>query len=122
MESSYPKSHFLMMLLLLLLLLSRFSRVQLFATPWTVACQAPLSMGFSREEYWSGFLFPSPGTLPRPGIERVSPALAGTAISEAPIYISTIMYEIDKLLRTYCIAQGTLLIVLWGPKWEGKPK
>ena len=39
------------------------------ATPWTVACQAPLSMGFSRQEYWSGLVFPSPGNLPDPGIE-----------------------------------------------------
>ena len=41
----------------------------LFATPWTVACQAPLSMGFSRQEYWSGLPFPPPGDLPDPGIE-----------------------------------------------------
>ena len=40
-----------------------------FATPWTVACQAPLSMGFPRREYWSGLLFPSPGDLPDPGME-----------------------------------------------------
>ena len=46
--------------LLLLLLLSRFSRVQLCATPWTAAYQAPLSMGFSRQEYWSGVPLPSP--------------------------------------------------------------
>ena len=39
------------------------------ATPWTVACQAPLSMGFSRQEYWSGLVFSSPGDLPDPGIE-----------------------------------------------------
>ena len=45
------------------------SHVQLFATPWTVAHQAPLSMGFSRQEYWSGLPFPSPGDLPNPGIE-----------------------------------------------------
>ena len=44
-------------------------------TPWTVACQAPLSMGFSRQEYWSGLLFPPPGNLPNPGIEPRSPAL-----------------------------------------------
>ena len=43
--------------------------------PWTVACQAPLSMGFSRQEYWSGLLFPSPGDLPNPGTEPKSPAL-----------------------------------------------
>ena len=51
------------------------SRVQLFATPWTVAYQASLSMGFSRQEYWSGVPFPSPGDLPDPGIEPRSPAL-----------------------------------------------
>ena len=51
------------------------SRVQLFATSWTVAHQAPLSMGFSRQEYWSGLPFPSPGDLHDPGIEPTSPAL-----------------------------------------------
>ena len=49
-----------------------------FATPWTVACQAPLSMRFSRQEYWSGLPFPSPGDLPDPGIRPVSPALKGS--------------------------------------------
>ena len=48
--------------------LSHFSHVRLFATPWTVAHQAPLSMGFSRQEYWSGLPFPSPGDLPNPGL------------------------------------------------------
>ena len=51
------------------------SRVQLFATPWTVAYQDPQSMGFSRQEYWSGLPLPSPGDLPNPGIEPRSPAL-----------------------------------------------
>ena len=51
------------------------SRVRLFATPWTVAYQASQSMGFSRNEYWSGLSFPSPGDLPDPGIEPRSPAL-----------------------------------------------
>ena len=51
------------------------SRVQLFVTPWTVAYQVALSMGFSRQEYWSGLPFPSPGDLPNPGIEPGSPAL-----------------------------------------------
>ena len=50
------------------------SRIQLFATPWTVACQAPLSMGFSRQEYWNGLPFPSPRNLPDPGIEPRYPA------------------------------------------------
>ena len=63
-----------------MLLLSRFSRVRLFATPWTVAYQGPLSMGFSRQEYWSGLPFPSPGDLPDPGIKPtalMSVSLAG---------------------------------------------
>ena len=51
------------------------SRVRLFATPWTVAYHAPLSMGFSRQEYWSGLPFPFPEDLPNPGIEPGSPAL-----------------------------------------------
>ena len=58
--------------------LSHFSRVQLFETLWTVAHQAPLSMGFSRQEYWSGLPHPPPGDLPDSGIEPVSPALAGS--------------------------------------------
>ena len=51
------------------------SCVQLFATPWTVAYQVPPSMGFSRQEYWSGLPFPAPGVLPDPRIEPGSPAL-----------------------------------------------
>ena len=59
------------------------NHVQLFATPWTIAHQAPPSMGFSRPEYWSGLPFPSPGDLPDPGIEPGSPALqADTLLSE----------------------------------------
>ena len=60
------------------------SRVRLFATPWTVGHQAPLSMGFSRQEYWSGLPFPSPGDLPNPGIEPRSPALQADALSSEP--------------------------------------
>ena len=56
--------------------LSHFSPVQLFATPWTVAHQASLSMGFSRQDYWSGLPFPPSGDLPGPGIEPMSLALA----------------------------------------------
>ena len=51
------------------------SHVQLFVTPWTIAHHVPLSMGFSRQEYWSGLPFLSPGDLPDPGIEPGSPAL-----------------------------------------------
>ena len=57
--------------------LSYFSCVWLFANPWTVACQAPLSMGFSRQEYWSGLSCPPPGDLPDPRIKSASPALIG---------------------------------------------
>ena len=61
------------------------NRVQLFATSWTVAYQAPQSMEFSRQEYWSGLPFPSPGDLPNPGIEPGSPALqADIVLSEPP--------------------------------------
>ena len=60
------------------------SRVQLFATLWTVASQAPLSMGFSKEEYWSGLPFPSPGDFPNPGIEPGSPALQADTLSSGP--------------------------------------
>ena len=60
-------------------------RVRLFATPWTVAYQSSQSMEFSRQEYWSGLPFPSPGDLPDPGIEPGSPALpADTLPSEPP--------------------------------------
>ena len=54
-------------------------------TPWTVACQAPLSMGFPRQEYWSGFPFPSPGDFPDPGIKPTSPALAGGFFTVEPL-------------------------------------
>ena len=60
------------------------SLVRLFVTPWTVAHQAPQSMGFSRHEYWSGLPFPSPGDLPDPGIEPTSPALTGGFFAEPP--------------------------------------
>ena len=60
------------------------SHVRLFATPWTVAYQAPLSMGFSRQLYWSGLPFPSPGDLPYPGIEPGSPALLTDALPSEP--------------------------------------
>ena len=53
------------------------SHVQLFVTPWTVACQAPMSMKFSRQKYWSGLPYPSLGDLPDPRIESVLPALVG---------------------------------------------
>ena len=76
------------------------SRVRLFATPWTVAHQGPPSMGFSRQEYWSGLPFPSPGDLPDPGIEPRSPALQADALpSEPPGKSFTCMKQVEKLRR-----------------------
>ena len=57
---------------------------KLFATPWTVACQAPLSMEFFRREYWSGLPFPLPGDLPNLGIESGSPALQADSLPSEP--------------------------------------
>ena len=61
------------------------SRVRLFVSPWTVAYQALRSMGFSRQEYWSGLPFPSPGDLPNPEIEPGSPALQTDALPSEPL-------------------------------------
>ena len=60
------------------------SRVRLFATPWTVAYQAPPFTVFSRQEYWSGLPFPSPGDLPNPGIKPGSPALHTDSLPSEP--------------------------------------
>ena len=60
------------------------SRVQLFATPWTVAYQAPSPTEFSRQEYWNGLPFPSPGDLPDPGIEPGPPALQVDILPSEP--------------------------------------
>jgi len=65
--------------------LSCFSRVWLFATPWTVAHQAPLSMRFSRQEYWSGLPFPPPENLPDPGIKPTSPAAPALQADSLPL-------------------------------------
>ena len=78
--------------------------VLLFATPWIVAHQAPLSMGFSRQEYWSGLPYPPPGDLPDPGIEPMSlqsPALAGRFITtNATWETHTICQNLHKMKST----------------------
>ena len=69
-------------------MLSCFSHVQFFATLWTVAHQVPLSLGFSRQAYWSGLPFSPPGDLPGPGIEPVSldsPTLVGGSLPLGPL-------------------------------------
>ena len=75
------------------------SRVQLYVTPWTVAYQAPPSMGFSRQECWSGVPFPSPGDLPDPGIEPRSPALRADALPSEPLG----KVQVNELLNKECI-------------------
>ena len=70
------------------------SYVRLFVAPWTVAHQAPPSMGFSRQEYWSGLPFLSPGDLPDPGIEPRSPALQADVLTSEPP---------GKSSRLYCV-------------------
>ena len=75
------------------------SLVRLFVTPLTVTYQAPLSMGFSRQEYWSGLPFPSPGELPNPGIEPGSPALQADALPSEPPGNKTLTHTIIQKKR-----------------------
>ena len=87
-----------------LCVLSHFSHVRLFAMPGTIARQAPLSMGFSRQEYWSGLPCPPPGDLPYLGIEPtsvMSPALEGEVFNTSPTW--------DALqgMRLHCIPQAS---------------
>ena len=73
-------------------------RIRLFVTPWTVAHQAPLSMGFSRQEYWSGLPCPLPGDLPNPGVEPRSAALAGKFFtSDGPLRCRIAFLSHDRL-------------------------
>ena len=79
------------------------SHVQLFATPWTVAYQAPPSMGFSRQEYWSGLPLPSPGDLPDPGIEPRSSAFQADALtSEPPGWLSQSLNAGNEFIFLMC--------------------
>ena len=82
-------------------MLTHFSRVGVFATLWTVAGQAPLSLGFSRQEYWSGLRFPAPGDLPDPGIEPaslMSPALAAGFFTTRAIWEALSLYILNNTL------------------------
>ena len=90
------------------------SHVGFFATPWTVPYQAPLTMGFSRQECWSGLLFPSPGDLPHPGIEPRSPALQADPLpSEPPIKKGVGRFEILSIQRI----NSCLLIFAQSQSW-----
>jgi len=78
-------------------MLSYFSRVRLFVTPWTVVCQAPLSMGFSKQENWNGLPFPSPGDLPHPGIEPVFLTSLSPALAEGFLTTSATLEALNQL-------------------------
>ena len=87
------------------------SHVQLFVTPWTIACQAPLSMEFSRQGYWSGLPFPSPGDLPNPGIEPRSPAVQADSLLKPPGKPNSSMLwdysmYMSKTMRTIKVLEG----------------
>ena len=77
------------------------SRVQLFATPGTVACQTPLSMEFSRQKYWNGVSFPSPGDLPNTGIKLTSPALAGRFFTRVT-WGAQLLFSSQQILFSKC--------------------
>ena len=81
------------------------SRVRLFVTPWTVAYQAPPSMGFSRQECWSGLPFPSPGDLPDSGIKPGSPTLQADTLPSEPqgrinyrIPVAELLWELNEII------------------------
>ena len=79
----------------------KVSHVRPLATPWTIACQTTPSMGFSKQEYWNGLPFPSPGHLPTPGIELGSPSLQADSLpAEPPVY------DLSYLLFHYFAVQS----------------
>ena len=89
-------------------LLSHFSRVQLYATLWTVACQAPLCMGFSRQEYLSGLPCPSPRESSQPRMEPMSlttPVLAGRFFSRAS-FVAQLVKNLPAVLETWVLSLG----------------
>ena len=107
---------------LLLLLFSCFSSVCLCETLWTVARQAPLSVEFSRQEYWSGWPFPSPGDLPDTGIEAGSPALQAESLpSESPekppntliFFVIEVQLLISVVLVSTCSEMNQLYIYIY---------
>ena len=79
-------------------LLSVLSCAPVIPTPWTVGCQAPLSMGFSRQEHWNGLPFPSPGDLPNSGIEFEFPALAGRFFTINSTQVLHLVLYMDSLV------------------------
>ena len=97
-----------------------FSPVRLFATPWTVAHQAPLSVEFSRQEYWSGFPFPSPRNLPDPGIEPGLPELQVDSLPSEPPGIGCL---VPKRISRNSYFPPTVLrdLILCNPMYRSLP-
>ena len=93
------------------------SRIWLFVTPCSVARQAPLSLGFSRQEYWSGLTFPSLGDLPDPGIKPgslASPALAGEVVDSLPLrHLGSPMVIWPRFLSNYCFCARSQSCEIW---------
>ena len=105
-------------------MLSGFSHVRLFATPWTVARQAPLFMRFSRLDYWSGLPCPLPRDLPDPGIKPtslMSPALAAASATCLLIYIYTCLHTHTCVYMCMCIDLYTHIVQYWRRQWQPTP-
>ena len=93
------------------------SRVRLFATPWTIAYQGPSSTGFSRQEYWSGLPFPSPGDLPNPGIKPRCPTFQADALTSelpgnSPVLLTNLQ-TIASFNAVYPSPDQYNLFILW---------
>ena len=107
------------------------SCVQLFVTPWSGVCLAPLSMGFSRQDYWSGLPFSSPGNPPNPGIELASPALTGGFFTiESPSSVVVIWFVCVWTLSCVQLFETPWAVALQAPPsmgfcrqeyWSGLP-
>ena len=103
------------------------SCVQLFATPWTVAYQDPLSIRFSRPEYWSGMPFPSPGDIPNPGIELGSASLWADTLSSEPPGMPYVCFKQIKMKSPFSYFNNPITLLLnsrtklWGESFHFFP-
>ena len=100
-----------------ILVLSHFSRVRVFVTPWTVAHQVPLSLGFSRQEYWRGLPCPPPVGRPDPGIAPpflMSPALAGRFFTTSDTWKALQLYEVPTIVKFIETESKMLVAKSWG--------
>ena len=95
------------------------SRVRLFATPWTIAHQAPPSMGFSRQECWSRLPFPSPGDLPDPGIEPGSPTLQADALQSEPPGKPNYIHKVKVKVKSF--SRVRLFATPWTVAYQAPP-